>query len=278
MALRLATRGDIAAMHQLRLSVLENNLSDPGRVVLQDYVSMIEEHGRGWVYEVDGAIVGFAVGNDRRRNIWALFVAPGFEGRGIGRALHDTMVTWLFERSREPLWLTTEPNTRAERFYVAAGWQRKGIETNGELRFELTDTPIHGAVELLTVCEWTGRSMQSTEIHRPSWESVETAIRALDNASRNDIYLTPRTAEPETYLCIGGGAGRYVVTGSINGQVFPTVVDAGRAAEPSEVLVVGGQSGQYPRNWVLDLATTLRAARHFHMTGRFEGEVTWINA
>lgn len=136
--LRLATRGDIEPMHQLRLSVLENRLADPRSVVPQDYVSMIEERGRGWVYEIDGAIAGLAVADHSRRNIWALFVAPGFEGRGIGRALHDTMVSWLFERGRDPLWLSTEPDTRAERFYAAAGWQRKGIEANGELRFELT--------------------------------------------------------------------------------------------------------------------------------------------
>ena len=68
----------------------------------------------------------------------ALFVDPAFEGRGIGRALHDAMVSWLFERGSEPLWLTTEPNTRAEQFYSTAGWRRAGIEANGELRFELT--------------------------------------------------------------------------------------------------------------------------------------------
>ena len=138
MTLRLAPRGDIEAMHQLRLSVRENRLADPRSVVPEDYVSMIEEHGRGWACEVDGAIVGFAVADHSRRNIWALFVAPGFEGRGIGRALHDAMVAWLFERSRDPLSLATEPNTRAERFYSAAGWRRKGMAANGEVRFELT--------------------------------------------------------------------------------------------------------------------------------------------
>jgi len=82
---------------------------------------MLDEHGCGWVYEVDGKVVGFGVADHSRRSIWALFVAPGFEGRGIGRALHDRMVRWLFERSREPLWLSTEPDTRAEQFYAARG-------------------------------------------------------------------------------------------------------------------------------------------------------------
>jgi GNAT superfamily N-acetyltransferase len=39
------------------------------------------------------------------RNIWALFVAPGFEGQGIGRGLLDVMVTWLFAQGRDPVWL-----------------------------------------------------------------------------------------------------------------------------------------------------------------------------
>jgi hypothetical protein len=33
-------------------------------------------------------------------------------------------------------WLTTEPCTRAELFYSAAGWRRIRLEDNGEVRFE----------------------------------------------------------------------------------------------------------------------------------------------
>ena len=138
MPVRRATIADIEAMHRLRLSVQENVLSDPQRVTPGHYVPMLEEHGRGWVYELDGNIVGFAVADHSRRNIWALFVDPACEGRGIGRALHDAMVHWLFEQGREPLWLTTAPGTRAERFYSTAGWRRAGLDDNGELRFEWT--------------------------------------------------------------------------------------------------------------------------------------------
>jgi GNAT superfamily N-acetyltransferase len=134
----LATLADIDAMHKVRLSVLENTLTDPGSIGPGQYQAMLQERGRGWVYEVEGTIVGFAIADHSRRNIWALFVAPGFQRRGIGRALHDAMVTWLFEKSREPLWLTTGPNTRAEQFYETAGWRRTGVEATSELRLELT--------------------------------------------------------------------------------------------------------------------------------------------
>ena len=135
--LRRATVADIEGMHKVRMSVNENRLSDPARIGAEDYRALLEGAGRGWVFEIEGAIVGFAIGDHGQRNIWALFVAPGYEGRGIGRALHERMVRWLFEQGGDALWLTTEAGSRAERFYRAAGWEPRGEAPGGELRFEL---------------------------------------------------------------------------------------------------------------------------------------------
>lgn len=132
--LRQAHAGDVAAMHRVRLAVRENPLPS-GRVSEADYVPYLESHGRGWLVEAKGEVVAFAIGDARDGNIWALFVAPGNEGQGHGRQLHDVMVDWLTERCPN-LWLSTEPGTRAERFYEAAGWQRRGPTPSGELRFE----------------------------------------------------------------------------------------------------------------------------------------------
>jgi GNAT superfamily N-acetyltransferase len=90
------------------------------------------------VHEESDKVVAFGIADHARRNIWALFVAPGFEGQGIGSRLLEVMVTWLFEQGRERLWLTTEQNTRAERFYRAAGWQSAASAADGEIRFELS--------------------------------------------------------------------------------------------------------------------------------------------
>jgi GNAT superfamily N-acetyltransferase len=148
MSSRLATIADIESMHRVRLAVSENRLRDPSRVLPEDYRRMLESDGRGWVYEVNGDVVGFGVADRVRRNIWALFVAPGYERRGIGRSLHDTMVEWLFRIAPDSIWLTTEPGTRAERFYAAAGWRRVQVERNGEVRFELTTVaPSNNALE-----------------------------------------------------------------------------------------------------------------------------------
>ena len=133
--LRQANRADFAQMHRVRLAVRENRLLST--ITEADYVTEIEKTGRGWVIEVDGAIVAFAVGNAQTGNIWALFVAPEHERRGYGRQLHDLMVEWLFQQKVEPLWLTTGPGTRAQKFYEAAGWRLQRIEPNGEARYEL---------------------------------------------------------------------------------------------------------------------------------------------
>jgi GNAT superfamily N-acetyltransferase len=140
MTLRIATPADIEAMHRIRLAVRENRLSDLSRVTPAQYHAMLETRGRGWVYEDSSArdtIVGFAIADHSTRNIWALFVQPGYEGRGIGRALHDAMIEWLFAVGDTPLWLTTDAGTRAARFYAAAGRVAAAPPERGEVRLVL---------------------------------------------------------------------------------------------------------------------------------------------
>jgi GNAT superfamily N-acetyltransferase len=134
--MRQARRDDIAAMHRVRMAVRENRLTSTV-ITEADYNAAIEDHGRGWVVEAGGEVVGFAVGEARDGNIWALFVDPDHEGRGYGRRLHDAMIAWLRSRGLERLWLTTDANTRAQRFYQAAGWQHAGRTKEGALRLEL---------------------------------------------------------------------------------------------------------------------------------------------
>lgn len=141
MPVRLAVLTDVVRMHEIRMSVTENRLSSPERVRQQDYIALLEGHGRGWVCESEGTVVAFGIADADTRSIWALFVAPGFEGRGIGRALLDAMTVWLFEQGNGRLWLTTAPATRAERFYRAAGWRETG-RINGEIRFERSGADI----------------------------------------------------------------------------------------------------------------------------------------
>ena len=123
-------------MHRVRMAVRENRLVSTV-ITEADYPPAIEKTGRGWVVEVDGQVVAFAVGNATNGNIWALFVDPAHDGRGHGRELHDEMINWLWAQGLKQLWLTTDPGTRAERFYEKAGWKNAGRTEKGDVRFEL---------------------------------------------------------------------------------------------------------------------------------------------
>ena len=138
MAVRVATPADIFAMQRVRRSVRENVLTDYSVLTDAMYRERIEEHGRGWVDEQGERIVGFAVADLRDASIWALFVEPEWERRGIGRALHDAMLEWLRSRGLTRVRLTTEPCSRAARFYEAAGWGRTEIDARGEAVYERT--------------------------------------------------------------------------------------------------------------------------------------------
>lgn len=134
--LRQACREDIAAIQRVRRSVRENRLG-PRSIDNAEVRRYLEVLGRGWVIEVDGEVVAFAIGDATIGNIWALFVDPCHERRGFGRRLHDAMVDWLWSQGLQHLWLATERGTRAEGFYRAAGWREAGTTPHGELAFTL---------------------------------------------------------------------------------------------------------------------------------------------
>ena len=120
------------------MSVRENRIPDLEVLEPGGTERMLDGDGRGWVCEVDGRIVGFAIADLSAANVYALFVEPAFEGRGIGRHLHDTMMAWFLAAGPSRVWLSTDPDTRAESFYRRAGWVEVGKERNGEIRFEMS--------------------------------------------------------------------------------------------------------------------------------------------
>lgn len=135
--IRKAKSSDVPAINHLRLQVRENVLSNPALVTETMTREAITRQGRGWVFEEDGKVLGFSIAMEENRSIWALFVLPEMEGRGIGHQLLEAAVNWLWARGVDRIWLGTEPGTRAERFYRDRGWQACGVRDNGEIRFEL---------------------------------------------------------------------------------------------------------------------------------------------
>ena len=135
---REAVRKDIPQMQVVRNSVVENALSDPALVPEKDYTAYLTEYGKGWVCEIDGKVVGFAIVSIVHSNVWALFLHPHHERKGIGHKLHDTMLQWYFSQTQATLWLSTAPGTRAEAFYRKAEWKETGMYGKGEIRFEMS--------------------------------------------------------------------------------------------------------------------------------------------
>jgi GNAT superfamily N-acetyltransferase len=138
MIFREAQTPDIKQMQVVRHLVKENVLSNPALVTDADCEEYITNRGKGWVCEVDNKIVGFSIADLKENNIWALFVDPAYEGKGIGRRLHQLMLDWYFSQTQQKVWLGTSPNTRAEAFYRSAGWIEVGTHGDGEIKFEMT--------------------------------------------------------------------------------------------------------------------------------------------
>jgi GNAT superfamily N-acetyltransferase len=138
MTIREAKIDDIKRIKIIRNSVTENTLSDPNLVTDEDCEEFITIRGKGWVAEIDKQIVGFAIVDLKENNIWALFLDPKFERKGIGQVLHNTMLDWYFTQTKESVWLGTDFNTRAEKFYRKAGWTEIGTHETTEIKFEMS--------------------------------------------------------------------------------------------------------------------------------------------
>ncbi|MGL5888468.1 MAG: GNAT family N-acetyltransferase [Bacteroidia bacterium] len=138
MIIREATLADITGMQIVRNAVKENTLSDPALVPDNDYIDYLTLRGKGWVAEIEQTICGFAIADLKTNNVWALFIDPEFEGKGIGKKLHTEMMNWYFSQTKTLIWLSTDAGTRASVFYQKQGWSSVGTVANGEEKFELS--------------------------------------------------------------------------------------------------------------------------------------------
>jgi GNAT superfamily N-acetyltransferase len=137
---REATGADLPGITRVRTAVVENALT----------IEQLEERGiteasvaasflidsKGWVALRGGEIVAFSIADRATQSIFALFVLPGHEGRGIGSRLLDLALGWLWQNQAARVWLTTGPGTKAVRFYENRGWICTGKGPRGDLRYE----------------------------------------------------------------------------------------------------------------------------------------------
>ena len=132
--IRRATGADRARISEIRFSVKENILRDPARVT-PDMVTWFIDNPGIWLWEEDGKVLGFSAADTRDGTIFALFIDPEHEGRGIGRALFAKALDSLREAGHRTGSLTTQPGSRADRFYQRAGWKAVGTSERGERIF-----------------------------------------------------------------------------------------------------------------------------------------------
>src|SRR5262249_30100043 len=99
-------------------------------------VNWIFDNSTFWVWEEEGAVQGFSAADPRDGTIFALFVHPSYEGRGIGRASLPMACQILRDRGHAVATLTTEAHTRAERFYRRDGWTKAGQQDDGQIVFQ----------------------------------------------------------------------------------------------------------------------------------------------
>jgi GNAT superfamily N-acetyltransferase len=113
-------------------------LSNHATIPQQEYEDYLIKRGKGWVCEVDGKIVGFAIGDLEKNTVWALFVQPGFEEKGIDRELLILLLDWYYSETRDTIWASAAPDSRAANFLKSFGFTEAGILHNLEIKFELT--------------------------------------------------------------------------------------------------------------------------------------------
>lgn len=141
MFIREATADDVPAIFAIRIAVKENaasmaRLAELG-ITPESVCKALKENCKAWVAECDDRVTGFVIADRSTQSIWALFILPEYEARGIGRALMTPAVEWLRETGAKRIWLTTGPETRAAGFYRHLGWTARGLTPKGEMKFEL---------------------------------------------------------------------------------------------------------------------------------------------
>jgi GNAT superfamily N-acetyltransferase len=127
--LRRIVESDIPELFRVRVATWHNQngaeeLTRFG-ITPESVAAQLRTTHRGWLWEIDGRTVGFAIGDRSNGEMWVIAVLKEHEGKGIGGRLLRAVEDWLFSEGWEEIWLTTDldPAFRAVGFYRSNGWE-----------------------------------------------------------------------------------------------------------------------------------------------------------
>jgi len=136
---RAAQLSDVESIFDVRTSVIENHLSreEMQQMGINESVvaDMIEQSQCAWVACVNDNVIGFSMILPDEGCLFAAFVLPEYEGRGIGRSLVKLAEHELFKH-HQMAWLETDKRSRAAQFYRQLGWGNKKMINGTDIKLE----------------------------------------------------------------------------------------------------------------------------------------------
>lgn len=136
---RSAEPSDVEGIFQVRTSVNENiltvaQLTEMG-ITKASITEMILSSRCAWVAVDAEKIVGFSMIDLDEGSLFAAFVLPSYEGKGLGKKLVQAAEDALFQQ-HHVAWLETGKTTRAAGFYRHLGWSNETDIDGGDIRLE----------------------------------------------------------------------------------------------------------------------------------------------
>ncbi len=137
--IRVAVPSDVNGLFTVRTSVQENMMTREEMQALgiteASVSAMIAASDCAWVATQGEEIIGFSMIIPEEACLFAAFVLPGHQGKGIGKRLVSVAEDALF--SLHPsAWLETGKRTRAAAFYRHTGWGNETDIGDGDIRLE----------------------------------------------------------------------------------------------------------------------------------------------
>ena len=125
---------DVSLLFAVRIATRENRMSMDELAGIGITEASIREaikgSHKGWLYEQDEGIAGFAMGNSVSNEFTVIAVLPQYERMGIGKKLLGKVEKWLQSEGCQSIWLTTDFNDELQTytFYIKNGWQDLKID------------------------------------------------------------------------------------------------------------------------------------------------------